>query len=1240
MITLKQLKATNFKGLHSVDVTFPERGSILIEGHNEAGKSTLFEAVYVALYGKPLVGEDSRANQNEVIHHTQTRATVQLTFMVGTQELTVLRSFERGKAQQVTLTIQRPDEPPEVISRSRPVEERILKELGNLDGDSLRNSCFVEQKELGRIETLSFAQREQAIQKLLGLERLTKLTDQFKFKREQERELATAEKRLNLAQTQADVRKETAREAELAECLDAIRVVNELQYLTLLETQKAQAEQDLHACDARIHKINERLERCDELKEQVRHGEQARQQLAEAHRACDALNQKANELARLDDIEQKQLPAARMHLSNVQTAVEAVALLDQAKNDVVRAEEALREAQRQCRALEQAEKEQQRTTVEVTQAQARISQRQKEAEAAQQRLARQAQELSSRKKALEETLTQVTQWENALATLRSTQQAIDEAEQQVQELTRLQADMHQDEEAVRKLEAEVSQTEQEKLAATEKAQLAAAWDALANWLRLKQVEMSLTGFADQYKTLTAGQQEAEKGLATVRGKLRVPLLAGIGLSVLTVLALVMGLFWPLAFVLALLAACGAVMSWLWFSRARRIVRQAAQQVAGVHTDIQRLEMQRQASMQVNGDPAMLRQYEQQLQAANIAVPADLAAGNILKEHLQQKGGSTLDYHTLQTAAQQAGNDHTRLVEQLRQARSALTTGKTALHSVQQVGNPAERLRTFHVQKSEQEQAIAKLGQHSRATLPTGVTWPPSSQSLQMLLASCRAEINANQTAQKQQQGDAARLLQEAEADCAKAESTLQHARVKADALRVADPLAKLTTAQDHLTAARASQQQRQAELTPLLLRIHVRFERDVASEQGRVQEQIQAHERQLESRTLLQAEYSARKEAFIKSLTATWTQAEDLLTAVHRLVATDAPSLPQKTITVENFPSIEGAIISVIDVTKRAFTVMLSQLNEPQTKKEQTEGYNEQGRIKEQKKGVDAEMQQRQRTITGILTARTIATPTSYTRTALAEGWSLILSVSSSEERQVIAELGQIRNRLYAAQQQQQRLTNELQHPGTPLDIEECQQKVDELREERDICRLATQLLKETHDRIARRVLPVTERNMQPLLQQLTSGRYRDVRLTPEESNGQPGEMDYRIRVWDPTAGRFVAKNLFSGGTRDQCSLALRLAFALATLPQELGVAPGFIFLDEPLSAFDAQRAQALVELLTTGTIAQHFNQVVLISHQHAFDREAFQYHILMEAGQIVESDLPVAEDDYHEPAQFLPVSA
>jgi DNA repair exonuclease SbcCD ATPase subunit len=225
-----------------------------------------------------------------------------------------------------------------------------------------------------------------------------------------------------------------------------------------------------------------------------------------------------------------------------------------------------------------------------------------------------------------------------------------------------------------------------------------------------------------------------------------------------------------------------------------------------------------------------------------------------------------------------------------------------------------------------------------------------------------------------------------------------------------------------------------------------------------------------------------------------------------------------------------------------------------------------------------------------------------------------------------------MRKRRYAAEEQARRLAVDLQHPGTLLNVEECEQRVAELTEEREICFQAMALIQEARDRIARRVLPTTERNMQLLLPQLTSGRYRDVRLTaPEGNDGQLSEVDYRIRVWDPAAGRYVSKNLFSGGTRDQCSLALRLAFALATLPQELGIAPGFIFLDEPLSAFDAQRAHALVDLLTAGTIAKLFDQVVVILHHHTFDRNTFRYHVRMEAGHVVDSGLPNPHESFGE---------
>lgn len=102
-----------------------------------------------------------------------------------------------------------------------------------------------------------------------------------------------------------------------------------------------------------------------------------------------------------------------------------------------------------------------------------------------------------------------------------------------------------------------------------------------------------------------------------------------------------------------------------------------------------------------------------------------------------------------------------------------------------------------------------------------------------------------------------------------------------------------------------------------------------------------------------------------------------------------------------------------------------------------------------------------------------------------------------------------------------------------------------------------------------------------------------------------------------------MRKKVFSGGARDQISLALRLAFALATLPGEHNIRPGFLFLDEPLSSFDQSRTQALVELLTRGLIRQSFQQIFLVSHSQSFDAALFDFRLKMESGRVIESTLP-----------------
>ncbi|HCF87520.1 MAG TPA: hypothetical protein DEV72_20225 [Ktedonobacter sp.] len=1240
MITLKRLEANNFKSLRSVTLAFPERGNVLIEGYNEAGKSTLFEAVYVALYGKPLVGEDSTPKRDEVIQHGQSRATVRLIFSVSQQELTIERSFERGKSQQAILTIQRPGMQPEVINRVRTVDERILKELGNLDGDSLRNSCFVEQKELGRIEALSFAQREQAIQKLLGLERLTRLLEQFKFRREHERELTLAQSYLKLARLQAEVRAASTEEAELAQRLDAVRIASQVKRLTDLGMQKEETEKRLRECTVRAQEARERLNRCVTLKEYVNQCDQVSRQITDIFRARNELGRVAEELARLDSIEQVELPQSQVHLRDVSTAAEAVTQTAEARSQVQEAEEAVREAQRQLKVLEQAGADQHRKEEELSKAQLRVGQRLNEAEAERQRIVRQLNDLESKRVLLGRAQALVRQWESASEQLQAIKQNISVAEFRQQELIKLQMEMQRRENGARDLEAVVARAEQEMQKAADSVRLAIAYEAITTWVRLKSVEMALGDYTTQHTELLARCREAEIALATARTKTRTPLLIGVAFALLAVLALILGFLWLPAFALFAIFLSGAIATWLWFFRTRKSMQQCSETLTQRTLEVQRLDMQRQAAIQTGGDPAMLGQCEQQLRAANVAVPSSFESGHTLQEELYKRLGTMEGQHALQEIAQTTRDKHIRLVEQVKQARSAAEVSRRDWYLAQQSGNQPIQLGQLKLQSAEQEKIVATNEEIARQSLVGYVNWPTNSNTLQTRLSTCQAEVRSAGETQERQELASTKLIQEAESDKSNAVLALQQAREIVSTQRASDPVAQLSRAREHLAEVETICHQREEATRPLLRKVNLHAGTEVEPERGRAEARVQALQKELASRPLRQEEYKSWRASLTDLQTSTTSLIGGLLTSLNRLAITGLPHLPPKMSNSDDFPLLyEQALATTLNEIRKALQAALIALNEQGTRNILDEALGEQGRIKQQKEIVENDIKRSEQVIDTILSLRSIAHPSGYTNDSIISCWPLVALVSSSEENQAQEKLERARNQLFASRQQERQLTIELQHPSTQLSIEDCQQKVLKLIEDREICICATRLLRETHDRIARRVLPITERNMQPLLQQLTGGRYRDVRLTPEENNGQPGEMDYRIRVWDPAARRYVAKNLFSGGTRDQCSLALRLAFALATLPQELGVAPGFIFLDEPLSAFDAQRAQALVELVTTGTIAQQFNQVVLISHQHAFDRAAFHYHVRMEAGQVVESDLPDSEAVAVDPIQLQPVS-
>jgi len=166
-------------------------------------------------------------------------------------------------------------------------------------------------------------------------------------------------------------------------------------------------------------------------------------------------------------------------------------------------------------------------------------------------------------------------------------------------------------------------------------------------------------------------------------------------------------------------------------------------------------------------------------------------------------------------------------------------------------------------------------------------------------------------------------------------------------------------------------------------------------------------------------------------------------------------------------------------------------------------------------------------------------------------------------------------------------------------------------REEFDLeaMRRAVKLLDATRDTIMSGVKQNVEKHMMQFLPALTDNRYSMARIDEER---------YVIQVYDREAKHWRGKGVFSGATQDQFSLALRLAFAISTIPSMRGARPGFIFLDEPLSGFDAQRRNGFMTLLRD-ELSRYFDQIIVVSHIEALSDE-FPHHWHLDSGQLVET--------------------
>lgn len=321
MITLAHLRIRNYKSLREIDLSFPQRGSILVEGLNEAGKSTLFESVYVALYGEPLVAEETNARGrgrfDTAIHYCADQALIALTLDVDGTIMVIERSMKRGRSGESSLHITYLDGTDEEVAGIRAVNERVVQELGNLDKETLLNSCFVEQKKLSKLEDLSGPARKESLEHLLNLDKLQSLQEEVRVTPHDKAAVQMAQQRVTLAETQAQIPAVEQQITTLQRQLTVVALQGALDSITEQEQRQVDLAEQRMALDTQreeLQAVQQRITRIKIARDSIH-------TLIAARRDLDRSEQEIAELGvaleRLDHQEQVELPTLQGRLQAI-----------------------------------------------------------------------------------------------------------------------------------------------------------------------------------------------------------------------------------------------------------------------------------------------------------------------------------------------------------------------------------------------------------------------------------------------------------------------------------------------------------------------------------------------------------------------------------------------------------------------------------------------------------------------------------------------------------------------------------------------------------------------------------------------------------------------------------------------------------------------------------------------------------------------------------------------------------
>ena len=1248
MIILKHLTVERFRLLRAMNVHFPQRGSILIQGPNEAGKSALVESIYFALYGEPLVFKRGKRALDDLILYGSDSANVSLVVSVGATEMTIARTIERGQGQHISLLIQHLGIPEvETITDLADADARIISEMGGIDGETLRNTCLIEQKGLTRLETISSTEREATVRKILDLETLEELTRQFQVQPEDEEKLEESGERLELATVQARIPQLSSQLEQIEIALDAVRVDELLSDIDQQEIEINELEETLEQIHSQRLDLKSSQGRIQQLKKAdatLAEIVGSYDDIAEARRELPELEK---QIADLERREREELPKIEKRVAELGELTRSFSTLQRMSNDLLTAVDSIKELERDLKEHNEIKQSVKLLDDQIEQERARLA-----------KVQQAWQDLDERRRTvrpqLEARLQRLTFLSERMLALR---QAEDRYTQRISDRTRAEENSKQ----LQKVGRDLAETEQEQALVEREAQqvqqqaeaLERRWRQISirrqleEWQRLKGLSQGLTQAEMHVRQERQNQEKLTQAVIVARSSATkcMMITIGCGIGILVCLAVAFSV-WAQAFPLAVIAFLAVfvligvgIVNFLNYRKARAQENTIKSQEQDAISRVGMMVAAREAAMRMGGNSDAITQVENEIRSLGGVIPQSAEDAQQSLERMKDQGD--------------LGDVQQRMKEKIDEANAARNQVNVTMEAV--AGLRKERMRLEEQRKKEKWFSLEEQIREDQASVeriqqevillagPEGLPLPSVNARIQASPVTASSSPSSDVLTADSNEDDTSGIPDL---------ESLVESTVKATEHEIASLDGKL----DMMNDLSAQTRTHQDTLDMLFERQRAIEDRNVRYLQDDPEVQIErAREQQMALRSALQSLQDSLRQR-VRPLGVSFGQAaignaenmarkqlEELhITLGNKVMLQERQqhytevlkdsqeALAEHYKQLAKFSNTLGSWIVPPNPFAEALVALrvrcqkeLDEANEQKILDDFEVLQMREGAAKAKMQLCHQEIEDDQSSIASKLKQRNRPQARSYARANLTAIWPLLAQYNGSERQRLEDEHVSLEQELAQLEKQELNLSQKLKTEGASLDLEQTRSLREQQERSYQIKKHGHLWLQEVEQRLLYKVLPHTEYYMQQILPLLTGGRYHDVHLTTEnEEETATGAI--QIQVWDSAANEYVSTSTLSGGAADQLSLALRLAFAIATLPGELTAAPGFVLLDEPLSSFDRDRAQALANVVTGDVLSQHFEQIILMSHSSAFDPALFPYHLYMENSLIVDSNLPI----------------